>query len=101
MYKSEDAGSTWTDITGILPKGILDIAVNPSDPNILYVTTNINGAYKSVDSGISWVQLADFPDVGAYDIEVDIDNPATLYASARGGSMPAWFTNIAGDRPDV
>ena len=100
MYKSEDAGSTWTDITGILPKGILDITVNPADPNILYVTTNINGAYKSADGGASWVRLADFPDVGAYDIEVDINNPAILYASARGGSMPAWFTNIAGDRPD-
>ena len=99
LYKSTDAGASWADITGTLPKGILDIAVDPSNPDTLYVTTNINGAYKSTDGGMTWAKLENFPDVGAYDIEVDPVDPTILYAAARGGSMPAWFTAIAGDRP--
>jgi len=100
LYKSTDSGATWTNTTGALPKGILDLAVDPTNSDIVYVTTNINGAHKSVDGGASWTQMYSFPDVGAYDIEVDPVDPATLYTSARGGSLPAWFTEIAGDRPD-
>ncbi|MBN1788454.1 MAG: hypothetical protein JW806_08690 [Sedimentisphaerales bacterium] len=100
LYKSNDGGLTWNDTTDTLPKGILDLAVNPDNPDIVYVTTNINWAHKSTDGGATWMQLPNFPDVGAYDIEVDPVEPTTLYASARGGSMPAWFTEIAGDRPD-
>lgn len=100
LYKSTDSGSTWTDITGTLPKGILDVAVDPTNSDIIYVTTNINGAHKSTDGGMTWTQLLNFPDVGAYDIEVDPVDPTILYTAARGGSLPAWFTEIASDRPD-
>jgi photosystem II stability/assembly factor-like uncharacterized protein len=96
LYKSADGGQTWADITGALPPGILDVAVDPSDPDTVYLTTNINGAYKSLDDGMTWGEMEAFPDVGAYDIEVDPDDPQTLYASARGGSLPGWFTSIAG-----
>lgn len=99
LYKSTDRGSTWNDITGTLPKGILDIAVDPTNSSIIYVTTNIYGAYKSTDGGTTWTKMENFPDVGAYDIEVDPDNPNVLYTSARGGSLPSWFTVIGGE-PD-
>jgi photosystem II stability/assembly factor-like uncharacterized protein len=96
LYKSTDAGSTWTDITGTLPVGILDVAVDPINHDVIYLTTNINGAYKSTDGGTTWTKMENFPDVGAYDIEVDPADPTILYTSARGGSMPGWFTEIAG-----
>jgi len=96
LYKSTDAGENWEDITGTLPKGILDINVNPTDSNKVYVTTNVNGAFKSIDGGNSWHKMDAFPYVGAYDIEIDQDDPRILYASARGGSLPAWFTAMAG-----
>ena len=100
LYKSENAGADWQDITNGLPKGILDIAVDQENPDIIYVTTNINGAHKSFDGGQTWERIHNFPDVGAYDIEVDPADHTVLYASARGGSLPAWFTRMAGDRPD-
>jgi len=100
MYKSTDAGETWTNITNGLPKGVLDIAVDPTNPDNVYVTTNINYAYKSTDGGDSWEKMQNFPDIGAYDIEVDPYQPNILYTSARGGSLPDWFTEISGDFPD-
>ncbi|MDD4985303.1 MAG: DUF1080 domain-containing protein [Dehalococcoidales bacterium] len=100
LYRSVDAGDTWADITGSLPKGILDIAVDPTNPKNVYVTTNINGVYKSTDGGNSWAEIDSHPYVGVYDIEVDPIEPAILYTAARGGSLPAWFTEISGDFPD-
>jgi photosystem II stability/assembly factor-like uncharacterized protein len=97
LYKSTDAGLTWSDSTGTLPKGVLDIAVNPTNSSILYVTTNIHGAYKSNDGGVTWMEMGNLPYVGAYDIEIDPNNPQLLYIAARGGSMPSWFTEIAGE----
>jgi photosystem II stability/assembly factor-like uncharacterized protein len=96
LYRSTDAGETWKDITGTLPKGILDIEVDRINPGIVYVTTNVNGAFKSTDSGETWSEMQNFPYVGAYDIEVDQDDPRNLYAAARGGSLPGWFAEIAG-----
>ena len=97
LYISTDAGTTWRDSTGTLPKGILDIAVDPTNSSILYVTTNIYGAYKSIDGGVTWVKMENLPHVGAYDIEIDPDNPEILHIAARGGSLPSWFTEIAGE----
>jgi len=100
LYRSTDGGETWHDVTGTLPKGILDIAVDSGNPEMVYLTTNINSAYKSIDGGKTWFHMEGFPDVGAYDIEVHPFDSDTLYASARGGSLPEWFTSIAGDRPE-
>jgi photosystem II stability/assembly factor-like uncharacterized protein len=100
LYRSRDDGETWQRITGSLPKGILDIAVDPHDTNVLYVTTNINSSYVSRDGGDTWAHMEGFPDVGAYDIEVHPTDSSILYASARGGSLPDWFTRMSGDHPD-
>jgi photosystem II stability/assembly factor-like uncharacterized protein len=90
LYVSENAGSTWEDITGELPRSVLDIALDPTSLGTVYVTTHIHGAFKSVDGGMSWVEMMGFPDIGAYDIEVDPDDPMTLYACGMGGEVPAW-----------
>lgn len=100
LYKSTNGGSNWQNITGTLPKGILDIAVDPTDPDIVYITTNVNGVFKSIDGSENWIELENHPYVGVYDIEIDPDDPTILYTAARGGSLPAWFTEISGDFPD-
>jgi len=100
LYASSDRGETWRDVTGSLGKGTLDIAIDSADPRRIFVTTNINGAFRSLDGGETWSAIEDFPDVGAYDVEIDANDPDCVYVAARGGSLPAWFTEIAGDRPD-
>ncbi len=62
MYKSNDAGATWTQILDSL---FWDLVQDPSIPNTLYAATgflkNANTGYasvmKSTDFGATWVQL--------------------------------------------
>jgi len=91
LHKSTDAGATWIDITGDLPRSVLDVAVDPANRDTIYVTTHIYGAYKSTDGGTTWMQLPNFPDIGAYDIEVDQVDPTVLYVCGMGDcSVPDW-----------
>ena len=72
LYKSTDAGKTWVKIFYINEKtGCADIAVDPSNPEIIYATTwqfrrqpysfNSGGPgsaiYKTMDGGKTWKEL--------------------------------------------
>ncbi len=66
MYKSTDAGDTWSDITTNegLPKGtwgISGVTVSPIDGNIIWaIIENENGGvYKSTDGGKKWSKVND------------------------------------------
>ncbi len=91
FYVSKDGGTSWTDITGSLPRSVLDIAVDPSNPQVIYITTHIHGAYKSTDGGASWSELRGFPNIGGYDIELDPVAPSVVYAAGMGAAtVPDW-----------
>jgi hypothetical protein len=54
LWRSDNGGSTWTDVTGNLPDvPIYVVTVNPYRPNRIYVGTEI-GVFGSDDSGASW-----------------------------------------------
>lgn len=72
LYKSSDGGKTFEKILFINNKtGVADIAVNPTNPSIVYATTwefrrqpfsfnsggKGSGIYKSVDGGKTWKEL--------------------------------------------
>ena len=90
MWKSVDAGKTWTPAG--LPKSrhIPRIAIHPQDPNIVYaaVLGNIykptaeRGVYKSTDGGKTWKKiLFANKQAGAVEIQMDPTNPRHLYAA--------------------
>jgi photosystem II stability/assembly factor-like uncharacterized protein len=67
LWKTTDGGTTWSTNTDNLPVlGISDIAINPSNPNIIYIATGdgdntVNmgdtksvGVLKSTDGGATW-----------------------------------------------
>ena len=63
LYKSTDDGTTWRQLTEGLPTfehdglGRMGIAVAPSDPNRLYLTTDLDAGgflYRSDDAGETW-----------------------------------------------
>lgn len=67
VYKSTDAGSTWTELKSGLPgedKGKMSIAVSPQKSNVVYVTIELagrtGGFYRSEDYGASWKKMSDY-----------------------------------------
>ena len=54
VYRSDDAGSTWTDHTSTLPNlSITSIALDPANTNRAWVSASL-GVYQTVDGGGSW-----------------------------------------------
>lgn len=61
LYKSVDAGATWTQLKKGLPRGDvgrIGIALSPANPDILYAVIELPGSksgfYRSSDMGESW-----------------------------------------------
>jgi photosystem II stability/assembly factor-like uncharacterized protein len=112
MFKSTNAGKTWTHIGLEATRQIGKIVVDPADANRLYVAAlghvyDANperGVYRSTDGGATWkkvlFQTKDPNNVGAIDIAMDPKNPKVLYASLWGTRRPPWSvyapTNLPG-----
>ena len=104
IYRSEDAGSTWTSI-GLEDAGQIGaVLIHPDDPNIIYVAaignpfknTQTRGVYKSVNGGRDWQQILYHSDsVGAVDLEFAPDDPSVIYASLWHVRRTPW-TIISG-----
>lgn len=63
VWKSIDAGTTWTPLSDYLPQiGVSGIAIDPNNSNIIYIATGDDdandtysiGVMKSTDGGITW-----------------------------------------------
>ena len=65
---------------------IVWIAVHPTNPNILYVSTN-ERVYKTRDGGQSWEKFPDFSARRVTTVAVDPQLPATVYAGTMGDAV--------------
>lgn len=90
IWKSVDAGKTWTQMGLKNSRHIPRIAIHPKDHNTVYAAvmgniykpTQERGVYKSTDGGKTWRKtLFVNQDAGAVDLIMDPSNPRVLYAS--------------------
>ncbi|MFM8394053.1 MAG: WD40/YVTN/BNR-like repeat-containing protein, partial [Acidobacteriota bacterium] len=95
VWKTTDAGRTWRPLFDDQPTGSIgDLALAPSNPDIIYVGTGEglqrpdlspgNGIYKSTDGGKTWrhLGLRDAQQIGS--IIVDPRNPDRVFVAALG-----------------
>jgi uncharacterized repeat protein (TIGR01451 family) len=84
VYKTTDAGASWTDISGNLPDiPVNSIVLDPSYPNTLYAATDI-GPVVTYNGGASWSALGTgFPIVAVDQIDLDPSH-GTLLAGTHG-----------------
>ena len=90
IYKSTDAGKTWTHLGLRDGFQIPALAIDPRDPNRLYAAVlghpygpnEERGLYRSTDGGQNWRKII-YKDenTGASDVEIDPSNPDVIYAS--------------------
>ena len=91
VYKSTDAGRTWTHVGLDATRHISRIAIHPTNPDIVYVAaqgspwapTPDRGVYKSVDGGKTWKRIhrGENDTSGASDMAMDPTNPRILYVA--------------------
>jgi photosystem II stability/assembly factor-like uncharacterized protein len=90
IYKSTDAGQTWTHLGLEDGQQIPALAVDPRDPNKVFAAVlghpfgpnEERGIYRSTDGGATWQKVIGTDEnVGGSDVEIDPSNPDTVYAS--------------------
>jgi photosystem II stability/assembly factor-like uncharacterized protein len=90
VYKSTDAGKTWTNLGLRTSRNIGRIALHPSNPEIAYVAAQGSvwgpggdrGVYKTMDGGRTWTRTLHVDDeTGATDVALDGSDPNVLYAA--------------------
>ncbi len=84
VYRSTNGGTSFTEITGILPdRYIVDIAVNPLDARTVYCAVSGFGSahlFKSTDAGTTWTAVGnDLPDVPTSAVIVNPFNTNNIY----------------------
>jgi hypothetical protein len=73
------------------------IAIDPLDPNTLYVGTPAGGLWRSSDSGTTWTPLSDeLPQIGVSGIVIDHPNAANLTIYIATGDKDASDTYSVG-----
>ena len=90
VFKSVDAGKTWTFSGLPNSRHIPRIVIDPNNNDIVYAAVLGNlykptvdrGVYKSVDGGTTWKKVLYANDLsGAFEIVLDPNNSRVLYAS--------------------
>jgi photosystem II stability/assembly factor-like uncharacterized protein len=99
VFKSTDAGKTWS--APMLPDShhIGRIVIHPTNPDIVYVAAighlfsknAERGVFKTIDGGKTWKKTLFINDgVGAVDLVINKKTPATLYAAMYDKERFPW-----------
>ena len=117
VWKSENAGQTWDNISDDFFKtgGVGAVAVSLSDPNVVYVgmgeapfrnqtSTHGDGVYKSTDAGKTWVHLGLEATRQISSIRIHQTDPDIVYVAAQGNPWGASdergvYRSIDGGKP--
>ncbi len=108
VYRSKDAGRTWTHVGLDDTRQISRVVIDPQDPNIVYVgalghvyaPNEERGVFKSVDGGAHWKKVLDQgPKIGVSDLAICAGNPQLLFAGTWDTWRPPWSTYATIDGP--
>jgi photosystem II stability/assembly factor-like uncharacterized protein len=101
VFRSDDGGRTWRELTGVHGKSIRALAMAPSDHNTLVIGA-LDGVFRSRDGGANWERISpDNPMAienhsslrNFVSVAIDPQNPDVIYAGTR--HLP-WKTTDGG-----
>lgn len=93
LFKSTDGGATWSQTGSGLATSNADffaggtLAIDPKNPQTLYIAMTMSGVHKSVDGGATWSAAnagmpQNFQGCCISGVAIDPQNPSTLYAAS-------------------
>ena len=106
VYKSMDAGKTWSHLGLDKTRHISDVVIHPTNPNIIYVTaqgaqyapSKERGIYKTTDGGKTWKNILSVNNTtGASSLSMDMTNPRILYAAMWQHQRYPWVMESGGE----
>lgn len=98
-YKSMDAGKTWENVGLKDSHHIAKIAIDPTNPNTVYVAAMGHlfsenperGVFKTTNAGRTWEKVLYVNEgVGVIDLVMNPRNPAVLYAATYDKKRMPW-----------
>jgi photosystem II stability/assembly factor-like uncharacterized protein len=105
VYRSTDAGKTWTHLGLDKTRAVSRIRVHPRDPDVVYVAAQgapyganeERGIYRSTDGGATWQKVLYVDEnTGASDLSMDMTNPRILYAAMWEHRRLPWQVQSGG-----
>ena len=99
MYKSTDAGKTWSYLGLKNVQQIGGLAIDPTNENKIFVAAlghpygpnTERGIYRSTDGGKNWEKvLYKDENTGAVQVTIDPTNPNVVYADMWAGRQGPW-----------
>ncbi|HEY9180254.1 MAG TPA: hypothetical protein VIO32_06010, partial [Candidatus Baltobacteraceae bacterium] len=105
IYKSTDAGKTWHYAGLRETHTTTAIAIDPRDPNVVYVSSlghvfkdnPDRGVFKTTDGGKTWSKVL-YVDAktGGNDVVLDVNHPGTVYAAMWQMYRTPWKLSSGG-----
>jgi photosystem II stability/assembly factor-like uncharacterized protein len=105
VYRSNDAGKTWTNIGLKDSRHIGKVIVHPTNSDVVFVAAlghayganTERGIFRSRDAGKTWEKVLYLDDrTGGIDIVFDSRNPHVLFAAMWEGYRTPWMLNSGG-----
>ena len=96
VFRTQDGGQTWADISGNLPDApVNSVILDPSFANTLYVGTDV-GPFVTYNGGVNWYALGTgFPIIAIW--QLDLDSSHRLLAAGTHGRGAFSLTDAAGN----
>lgn len=110
MWKSIDAGKTWSSVGLEDSRRIPRIRIHPTNPDVVYAAVlghlfgpnQQRGVFKSIDGGKNWKRvLFASEEAGAVDLVMDPSNSDTLYASTWKVLRTPYSLESGGEGSDI
>jgi photosystem II stability/assembly factor-like uncharacterized protein len=111
IYRSTDAGETWTHMGLPESERIARIVVDPGNGDVVYACvpgklwsdSRDRGLYKTDDGGKTWrlVLEGENPSTGCSGLAMDPTNPQVLFAGMWDFRRKGWTFRSGGDGPDA
>src|ERR1019366_949402 len=105
VYRSTDAGTTWTHVGLTDTRHIGRVVVSPRDPNTAFVAAlghafgpnAERGLFRTTDGGKTWQKVLYKDDkTGAIDVALDPANPSVVYAALWEVLRKPWNMSSGG-----